>query len=235
MVRFHDERFPGESDDYRTARDRLLQAELELRDRVEEVAALRRQLPRGGALKQDYVFEEGARDLDDKSTLRQTRLSELFAPGKDSLVIYSFMYPAEGKPCPMCTTFLDSLDGAAPHIGQRVNLAIVGRAPVVVLRALARQRGWRNLRLLSSDDNGYNRDYIAERSAEDQIPALNVFQKTGDGIFHFYGAEQLYAPWPPSNNPRHIDLLWPLWTLLDLTPAGRGSDWYPSTSYGEEA
>lgn len=231
MGQFHDDRFPGESDDYRAARDRLLQAELELRDRVEEVASLRRELPKGGALKEDYLFQEGAADLADETTVTETRFSELFAPGKDSLVVYSFMYAPEGQACPMCATFLDSLNGSAPHIMQRINLAVVAKAPIGTIRAFARQRGWRNFRLLSSGGNSYNADYHAEREEAGQIPALNVFRKAGAGIHHFYGSELLYAPWGPSGNPRHVDLIWPLWNLFDLTPEGRGEDWYPSVAY----
>ena len=231
MGQFHDDRFPGESDDYRAARDRLLQAELDLRDRVEEVAALRRQLPQGGALKEDYVFDEGAADLADDTALTQTRFSELFAPGKDSLVVYSFMYAPEGQACPMCATFLDSFNGSAPHIAQRINLAVVAKAPIGTIRAFARQRGWGNLRLLSSGGNAYNADYHAEREESGQIPALNVFRKSGAGIHHFYNSELLYAPFGPGGNPRHVDNMWPLWNLFDLTPEGRGEDWYPSVAY----
>src|SRR5436309_958535 len=42
--------FPGESTEYRTARERLLEQEVELRRVMEAVAAARRDLPRGGAI-----------------------------------------------------------------------------------------------------------------------------------------------------------------------------------------
>jgi len=51
MPKLHDKKFPGESEAYREARNNLLKAEIKLRSQVEEVAALRRTLPRGGALK----------------------------------------------------------------------------------------------------------------------------------------------------------------------------------------
>ncbi len=79
--------FPGESPAYRKARDELLKAERELRSHVEKVAAVRRQLPLGGAVPEDYAFEEAAQDV--RSPVRSVRLSELFAPGLDSLVVYS--------------------------------------------------------------------------------------------------------------------------------------------------
>ena len=72
----HEMRFPGESADYRAARDRLLHEEAALRRHIEEVAALRRSLPLGGPVAEDYVFEEGAADLDDATTVRKVRLSD---------------------------------------------------------------------------------------------------------------------------------------------------------------
>ena len=162
----HAERFPGESKAYRAARDRLLRAEMELRNHVEQVAAMRRKLPLGGALPQDYEFEEGAADPADKGSERRVKLSELFRPGKDTLVVYSFMYgPNMPKACPMCTCMLDGLDGNATHAAQRINLAVVAKSPIARIREFARGRGWRNLRLLSSEGNSYNRDYRGE-SAE---------------------------------------------------------------------
>ena len=231
MGQHHVDRFPGESDDYRAARDALLGAERALRQQIEAVAAQRRGLPLGGALKENYAFEEGAADLDDRDTVTRTRLSELFAPGKDNLVVYSFMYAPDGDPCPMCTTFLDSLNGTAQHIGDRVNLVVVAKAPIAVIRGWARGRGWHNLRLLSSGNTTYNTDYIAERDGTSQIPILNVFRKTGDGIFHAYATELLYAPAEGGQHNRHIDMMWPLWNFFDLTPEGRGTDWWPQLSY----
>ena len=231
MGQFHDQRFPGESDAYRDARDKLLAAENELRKHVEKVAAMRRALPPGGALKEDYVFEEGAADLADEKTVREVRFSELFAPGKDSLVVYSFMYGPGEDPCPMCTSFLDSLNGSAPHIGNRVNLVVVAKAPIQTIRSFAAGRGWKNLRLLSSGKNSYNTDYIAEHDGTAQIPAINVFHRTDGAIHHAYNAELLYATSEPGQNNRHVDMLWPLWNVFDLTPEGRGTDWWPRISY----
>ncbi len=232
MGRFHDVRFPGESDAYRAARADLLAAEVDLRRLIEEVAALRRGLPPGGALKEDYLFDEGAADLSDEESITQTRFSELFEAGKNSLVVYSFMYAAEAEtPCPMCTALLDGLDGGAAHIGDRVNLAVVAKAPVQAIRSWARQRGWRHLRLLSSGGNGYNLDYKAESPDGDQLSAFNVFHKTGQAIHHRTGAELFFAPSEPGQHPRHADLIWSLWSVFDLTPEGRGTDWFPKIAY----
>ena len=222
----HPMRYPGESDAYRAARTRLLQAELDLRRQLEEVAALRRELPPGGRVEKDYVFEEAG-----AGRRGSVRLSDLFAPGNQSLLLYSYMFgPAMPEPCPMCTCFLDGVDAYAPHLTQRLNLAVVAKSPADRLRAWAAHRGWKHLRLLSSAGNTYNTDYGAETPDGQQLPACNVFTRRDDGIFHFWAAEMLYAP--TEGHPRHVDLLWPIWNFIDLTPEGRGTGWLPKLSYG---
>ena len=223
----HEVRFPGEEEADRGARDELLRAEIQLRESIEKVAALRRDLPLGGAVKQDYLFEEVASSATRSES--PLRLSELFQPGKNSLILYSFMFGPNSDPCPMCNSFLDGLDGYAPHITERVNLAIVAKSSPGRIAEWSRSRGWNHLKLLSSEKNSYNTDYFAETPQGNQIPACNVFTKTPDGIRHFYAAELLYVPVP--GHPRHMDLLWPIWNFFDLTPEGRGTDWMPRLSY----
>jgi predicted dithiol-disulfide oxidoreductase (DUF899 family) len=220
-------RFPGESKAYRAARDRLLVAEVEFRRAEEQLAALRRKLPAGGKLKEDYVFEEQGPDGP-----RPVRLSQLFAEGTDSLLVYSFMYgPEMARACPSCSSMLDSLDGQAVHITQRANLAVVAKSPLPRILEFARARGWRNLRLLSSHGNTYNRDYHGEHPQWGQMPILNVFTRRGANVRHFWASELLYTPPDPGQDPRHVDMIWPLWKALDLIPEGRGTDWHPSLSY----
>ena len=192
--------FPGESAEYRAARARLLEQEIELRRAMEDVAASRRALPPGGPVSEDYVFQ-GARD---DGTPTDVRLSELFAPGKNSLVIYSFMSPrdpgdsspgpASGQtalldlaesPCPTCTALLDQLDGAAEHAGQHINLVVVAKTALPRLLTFAEERGWRRLRLVSSAANAYNRDYHGETAEGFQRPMLNVFHRDQGTIRHF--------------------------------------------------
>ncbi len=221
----HPVRFPGESDEYRAARDELLKAEIALRQQIADIAALRQKLPHGGPIKEDYAFEE----LVGNSTV-ETRLSELFAPGKDSLVLYSFMYgPNTERACPACTSMLDGVNGLAQHIVDRINLAVVAKSPIARIQSYAEKRGWNQLRLLSSNKNTYNEDYHGESPDGAQIPACNVFVRTPDGIRHFWAAELLYAP--VEGHPRHMDLMWPIWNFFDLTPEGRGQDWFPKLSY----
>lgn len=237
--------FPGESAEYREARDRLLVQEVELRRSMERVAAARRELPAGGVVPEDYVFQAAGAD----GTPTELKLSELFEPGRDSLVIYSFMFPRdpgdkrpgpragqtallplEEGPCPSCVALLDQLDGAAEHAAHRVNLAIVAKAPLPRLLTFAEERGWRRLRLLSSGANTYTRDYLGETAAGSQRPMLNVFHREGATIRHFWAAELLYAPTDAGQDPRHLGTLEPVWNLLDLTPEGRG-DWDEQLSY----
>jgi predicted dithiol-disulfide oxidoreductase (DUF899 family) len=223
--------FPGESAQYRQARDRLLEQEAELRHATEAVAAARRALPPGGTVPDDYVFQGRGPD----GRLVDVSLPELFGPGQDSLVIYSMMFPRaldEDLPCPSCTAFLDSFDGAAGHIAQRVNLVVVVKAGLPRLLDHARQRGWRHLRLLSSAGSTYNRDYLGEAADGSQMPMLNVFRRDSGTIRHFWGSELLYAPSEPGQDPRHTDSIDALWNLFDLVPEGRGTDWYPELSYG---
>jgi predicted dithiol-disulfide oxidoreductase (DUF899 family)/uncharacterized protein YndB with AHSA1/START domain len=224
----HDKRFPGESEEYRRARDELLAEEIRLRRATEAVAARRRALPPGGAVPEDYAFEEAG----DDGAVRRVRLSELFAPGRDTLVVYSFMYgPEMERPCASCTSILDSIDGSAPHLEQRVNLVAVAKSPAERFRAFAAERGWRRLRLLSSHGNTYNRDYLGESAEGDQMPMLNVFVRRDGEIRHFWGSELLYAPVDEGQENRHVDSIWPIWNVLDATPEGRGSGGYPSLSY----
>ncbi|HEX9310794.1 MAG TPA: DUF899 family protein, partial [Gemmatimonadaceae bacterium] len=146
----HEIRFPGESQTYRSARDALLDAEIDLRRKIESVAEQRRSLPLGGEIPEDYAFEELV-SVNGAPRKRKVKLSDLFANGKDTLILYSFMYgPEMERPCPSCTSILDSLDGEAPHVVQRVSLAVVARSPIGRILEFAKERDWRNLRLLSS-------------------------------------------------------------------------------------
>jgi predicted dithiol-disulfide oxidoreductase (DUF899 family) len=234
-------RFPGESADYRAARDRLLGQEIELRRATEAVAAARRALPPGGVVPEDYAF---------KRVDGPVRLSELFAPGRDSLAIYDFMFPRhpgddrpgpktgetallplhEG-PCPSCVALLDQLDGAVEHVTQRMGFVVVAKASVDRLTTFARERGWRRLALLSADGNGYKRAYGGEAQDGSPQPMLNVFCRAGDEVRHFWGSELFYAPVEPGQETRHVNNLEPLWNFFDLIPEGRGTGWDEQLHY----
>jgi len=231
--RRHKHPIPGESEEYRAARDKLFQAELDLIEQVERLAAMRRALPAGGELKVDYVFEEGPADLRETLEVHRVHLSELFAPDKNTLILINAMFtPDDEVPCPSCNSLADGYNATAPHLSDRVNFALVTRAPIRKLRFWAATRGWNDIRLLSSFDNSFNADYHTEIDAERQMPSITVFAKGDDGVIrHFYSVETQFEP-NEGRDPRHLDQFWPLWQLLDLTPEGRGTDWYPRYSYG---
>ena len=225
----HDKQIPSESADYRSARNDLLAEEQALREQAERVAALRRKLPSGAPLSQDYEFEEI--DLSDGST-RPIRFSKLFGD-KTDLLVYSYMYGPEWEnPCPSCTSFIDGVDVVSRHVRQQAELVVVGKATPAQLYDIARERGWKDLRLLSCEKNDYAHDYNAQagETSESLMPLMNVFQKEGDKIHHFWASELLWTPME-GGHPRHIDIAWPVWGLLDMTRSGRHPDKTPQLRY----
>lgn len=229
----HAVRFPGESDEYRAARDELLQAEIELRRHEEAVAAQRRNLPLGGEVPTDYEFVEWDAGT---SAPRRARLSDLFGD-KDTLFLYSFMFiPGEqGLPleqgCPSCTSIIDAVDGEIPHITQRIAFAAAAKVPIEQFRAHGDSRGWRHVRLVSTAETTYNEDYAAETADGAQLPIASVFTRTDGRIHHRWSSELLFGPTDPGQHPRHVDFMWPVWSVFDRTPGGRGTDWHPRLRY----
>lgn len=218
--------YPNESAEYRAARNALLLEELALREQVERVARQRRALPPGGLLKEDYVFKERRNGKD-----VSLRFPDLFAPEKDTLFLYSFMYaPDMEEPCPMCTAFLDGLHGQVEHLEQRINIAIVAKHSLDKIHEHATSRGWTRYRMLSSAGNSYNADYFGE-TPDGQTTMANIFVKNNEEIRHFWGTEMSFAEPIAGGNMRHLDLAWPMWGVLDMTPEGRGQHFYPALSY----
>jgi predicted dithiol-disulfide oxidoreductase (DUF899 family) len=202
-------RYPNESSEYRTAREALLKEEKELVDKVKAVAARRRTLPRGGRLKEDYVFQWAS-----ESKLGQNvKFSELFGP-HDTLLLYSFMFgPNWDKPCPSCTSLMDGFDRTWYSVNRNAAFAAIAKAQPERIADWARQRGWSQIPLLSGYASTYQADYKCQGESDDrQLPVMHVFQKQDGGIFHFWGTETM------SN---HVDTVWPYWNLMDFTPEGR--------------
>ena len=215
-------RFPNESEDYRRARDALLAEEIELRRHIERVAEMRRGLPAGGKVPNNYRFggENGP-----------VTFSELFAD-KQTLAVYSMMYgPTRERPCPMCTSLLSAWDGEAADVEQRIALAVVARSPIERLVAFKKERGWRHLKLYADVSGEYTRDYVSKDDAD--IAAFNVFTRRDGTIRHFWSGEMGPETADPGQDPRGAPDLMPLWTILDSTPEGRGSDWYPKLVYAK--
>jgi predicted dithiol-disulfide oxidoreductase (DUF899 family) len=230
-------RFPNESPEYRSARDRLLARETALRREMEAVAAELRGLPEGGEVTEDYAFERIGADGAPESV----RLSGLFGDG-DSLMIYHYMFPrhpgderpgpssgaaaslplAEG-PCPSCTALIDMWEGTMPHFeGLGGNLWIVARAPIGRVADFARDRGWKNARLLSAAGSSFRRDYGGDSADGAPVPIMTVFRRGTDGRIRLHWASELvFEPTDPGQDMRHLGTVEPLWTLFDLTPGGR--------------
>ena len=215
-------RFPSEGDEYRRARQALLAEEIELRRHIERVAEQRRALPPGGIPTTAYRFE---------SEKGPVRFEDLFGD-KSTLVAYSYMFgPKRARPCPMCTSLMGAWDGEARDIEQRVAFAMIARSPIERLAAFKHERGWRYLKLFSDGDGHYTRDYVSKEDGD--VPAFNVFTRQGGTIRHFWSAEMDFETADPGQDPRGAPDLMPLWTILDFTPEGRGTDWYPKLTYTE--
>src|SRR5881628_3891098 len=153
-------RLANESAEYVARREELRLAEIELMRQRERVAAMRRRLP-AGAIVQDYVFQEGPSNLDaGDAPVRTVRLSELFSAPDRSVIIYHFMYgKRQTSPCPMC---IDGYNGVSHHLAQNVDFALAAAADLPTLRQHARNRGWRNLRLLSCGNSTFKYDLRSE-------------------------------------------------------------------------
>ncbi len=213
---------PNESAAYRAARNDLLREEIELRRHLEHVASKRRALPAGGEIPQDFQFvsESGL-----------VRFSSLFG-GKQTLMIYSMIYgPQRKAPCPMCTSFLSGWNGSAVNLRQRVAIAVTARSSIERLIDYKNQRGFMNLPFFSDDSGDYTRAYVSTEDAD--VPGLSVFSRRDGLIRHFYSCEMSGAMADPGQDPRGAPDLDSLWLMLDLTPEGRGTDWYPKLSYEE--
>jgi predicted dithiol-disulfide oxidoreductase (DUF899 family) len=212
--------FPNESAAYRQARNALLAEEIELRRHMERVSQLRRALPPGGEVTKDYRFmgEHGP-----------VTLREMFG-AHDTLIIYSYMFgPQRQRPCPMCTSVLAAWDHKVPDIEQRVALAAVARSPIERLVAAKRERGWTRLKVYSDGDGAFTRDYVSAEDAD--VPGYTVFTRRDGVLRHFWSGEMNGDMADPGQDPRGAPDLDPLWLLLDTTPEGRGSTWYPKLEY----
>jgi predicted dithiol-disulfide oxidoreductase (DUF899 family) len=219
----------NESAEYLARREELRLAEIEEMRHRERVAALRRNLPRGAAI-DDYVFYEGPADLKaGDEPVRSVRMSDLFSEPERPLVIYQFMYgKKQTSACPMCTMWIDGYNGVAQHLARNLDFAIAAAADPAILRAHARSRGWTNLRLLSCGNSTFKYDLASEDREGNQDSTMSVFTRDADGTLrHFYTAHPHMAD---DLNERGIDLLTPVYNMLDLTPAGR-DDWYAELSY----
>jgi predicted dithiol-disulfide oxidoreductase (DUF899 family) len=208
--------FPNESAAYRTARNALLAREIELRRQVERVAEQRRALPMGGEVPRDFEF---------MSETGTVHLSELFGE-KDTLMVYSMMFGPQRKTvCPSCTSFLTSWNGTAVNLRERVAMVVTARSPIERLVEYKKQRGLGNLPFVSDGSSEYTRTYVNVEDAD--VPGFSVFTRKDGKVYHFYSGELSGAMADPGQDPRGAPDMDPLWLMLDLSPEGRGTDWYP--------
>ena len=215
--------FPGASAEYDAARKALLAEEIEFRRHMTRVGEQRRALPPGPVIGKDYRFkDEQAFDVS---------LRDLFGD-KDTLVTYFWMYgPQRERPCPMCTNWLGSVNGNAADIKQRVALKILGRSPVERQYTFARDRGWRDLNFVQTVGDDYAKDLGLLNPDGTENPALVVYKRDGDTVRLFWASEMKREMADPGQDPRDAPDIASLWSLLDLTPDGRGTDWYPKLQY----
>ena len=202
-------RYPNESREYRDARDSLLKDEQELIDKVKSVAEKRRNLPLGGQLKEDYVFQWA----NDGKVGKSVKFSELFED-KNTLLLYSWMYgPNWDHPCPSCTSLVDGFDRTCYSVTQDAAFVAIAKAPADRITAWAKQRGWSQIALVSGSESSYQADYKCQGDSDDmQWPVMHVFRRQDGKIFHFWGTEL---------SANHVDTVWPYWNLMDFTPEGR--------------
>ena len=219
--------FPAESDEYRAARAVLFDKEIALRRAIEDVAQARRALPPGGPVPEDYVFHE----CDEARVTRDVRMTDLFGDLM-TLVVYSYMFGPDSDPCPMCTPLLDGLNGVEDHVRQRLSLVVVAESSPQRLWEWRRRRGWQRLRLVSSAGTTYNRDYHGKTAEGHDTTMLNMFHRNPEGIRHFWGTEMAHGPEDPGQHHRGLDMVNPVFNLLDMTPEGRG-DFTTSLDYAD--
>jgi len=215
-------RYPNESPEYRKARDELLEAEQALVEQVRKVAALRRELPVGGELKEDYVFQWASNG----KVGEEVRLSELFGD-KQTLMLYNFMFgPGWDNPCLSCTSLMDGFDRSAYQVNEDAAFYGIAKAPAEKINAWAKRRGWTTIGLVSGYGTTYQADYRCQGENDDmQWPILHVFTKRDDGIHHFWGTEL---------QGNHVDTVWPYWNLMDFTPEGRPDRMTPPQDFRSE-
>jgi predicted dithiol-disulfide oxidoreductase (DUF899 family) len=200
---------------YRERRAALLVAETELREHTERVARQRRDLP-PGPLMPAYRLTEGDPPV-------AVDLPDLF-DGHDVLVVHHLMFWPTGG-CPMCSMWLDGLNGVAAHLAQHVALVVTAPAPLPQLRDWGRARGWSGLRLVSAAGTDLGTDLGFADTDGGQMPGVSVFTRDG-------GRARLAWHGQPGlvEGGRGIDALSPVWNVLDLTPGGR-PDWWPGNDY----
>jgi predicted dithiol-disulfide oxidoreductase (DUF899 family) len=213
-------RLDTESPEYAKIRDELHAAEVALRDQRERVAELRRSLPLDTVVP-DEAFEE----LRDGQRV-PVKLSELCSADRPLVLLHFMFGKAQTVPCPMCTMWADGYDGVIPHLSQRLDLVVFVAGDPALFESYARERGWKNLRIVSAADSTLKARLGFEGEDGSQHPGATVITRVGDDLVHSYSVCAYFG----EEGYRGMDLLSPVWNFFDLTPDGRG-EFIPSKRY----
>jgi predicted dithiol-disulfide oxidoreductase (DUF899 family) len=202
-----------------------LAEEIEVRRHLGRLARQSRELPEGPEMSASWKFVgmNGG----------EVGLADMFGQ-RDTLVLYHWMYgPERNRPCPMCTSLLGPLAANAADLQQRVALAVVSRSKVERMIAFGVERGWHDLPYYQAVGDAFS---VAigglDPEKRGEMPVLMVLRMTNGKVRLHWMGEMTMAMADPGEDPRGAVDLAPLWTVLDLTPAGREAKWYPRLSYG---
>ena len=169
------ERLANESPQHRKRRAELLEAEIALKDQMERVSQLRRELGPGTPLETDWMLQVGPDDLDSDAVPRKVKLSELFGE-HDTLLLMHFMFGGSQKQlCPMCSMWADGYDAVVKHLSRRVAFAVEGR--LETFRSFARERAWGRFRIVSSAGSSLKDDLGMQTPEGGQLPGVSVFSR----------------------------------------------------------
>jgi predicted dithiol-disulfide oxidoreductase (DUF899 family) len=215
--------FPGQTEEYRKAREALLAKEIEFRRHMTRLTEQRMALPPGPVIEKNYRFKD--------ANGAEVGLIDLFG-AHDTLVAYFWMFgPQRPRPCPMCTNWLGSVNGNGADIKQRVALKILGRSPIERQLAFAAERGWKDLDFVQTVGDDYANDLRLIGPNGGESPAMTVFKRDGDKVRLFWASEMTMEMADPGQDPRDAPDIGALWSILDLTPGGRDPHWYPKLEY----
>ena len=223
LARDNSVRIPNESPEYRRARTALLAEEIELSRHIERVAAQRRVLPPGGDVAGDYRFkgEDGP----------ETDFAGLFGE-KETLVVYSYMFgPQRERPCPMCTNLLGAGKATPPTSASAFRWSSSPARRSSACSPGSANAAGRTSGSTRTSTRPIPRDYFGLLPGGAEVPALNVFTRRDGTIRHFWSGEMTGHTADRGQGPRAAPDPAPLWMVLDMTPEGRGEDWYPKLEY----
>lgn len=213
-------------EEWLAARKDLLVKEKAFDHERDKLTECRRKLPML-KVEKEYVFDGPVGPID---------LRALFQ-GRQQLIVYHFMFePSRMTGCKHCSCVMDNIAGALVHLTARdTSFAAVSRAPIAKIQAFKRRMGW-DFPWVSSFHNDFNYDFQVTLDSgkgytvhnyrpfdfEGELPGLSVFVSNRGMLLHSY-----------STYLRGLDILLPMYHLLDRTPLGRQETKENSMAAGE--